>query len=656
MEFLVVMLIIALAVVLADVLSHFFPFLPAPIMQIGLGAAISCIPMAAHFEIEHEFFHLLFIAPLAYYGGMETCRKQLWKNKWAILNFAVLLIVITGVAVGPIIHGFVPVVTLVASVALMAALGPTDHVAVDTVEKHSHIPHKLMELLKNESVFGEVTAIIFLQTCLGVAGGEHIHFGHITVEFVRLLLGGIAVGLVIGFAKLLIVRLLYTNGIKHTALHTLIGVVLPFFAYIFSEHIEVSGIVAIFVAGLISTLEFRKETSDTKRLEEGSEHVWGFLAYALDGFIFVMLGMYVPHIIEHMFSHHLGVSPGLVIAVIFIVMGAIMAVRFFWSLLTLPKRTYKDDGISRSRAAALFTMSGARGAITWASVESIPVILANGLEFPHRELVMCIAMGVIIVSVIISYVVLPIIAPKHVSQEKQDELKQVQMNIFTAVADALEAEATVKNKEESNLIAYRYRDRADDIQMTMRRNSAVNDEINVLNRKIVDWKIENLENLEKAGKISKEEADYYIKAVDKDRRKKISRGVTGTAISGFFKSRKLAKEADKVSHGKDDIFLRGSKANAEYVLKKLNRMKVTDPSDVVDATIQKYQYYLSNIQHNIDKNEGLPIDDDILNQVERRAIQIETGLIQDEYEKGNLSYSDSRNMKSDIAMLSGHLL
>ena len=81
MEFLVVMLIIALAVVLADVLSHFFPFLPAPIMQIGLGAAISCIPMAAHFEIEHEFFHLLFIAPLAYYGGMETSRKQLWKNK-----------------------------------------------------------------------------------------------------------------------------------------------------------------------------------------------------------------------------------------------------------------------------------------------------------------------------------------------------------------------------------------------------------------------------------------------------------------------------------------------------------------------------------------------------------------------------------------------
>ena len=269
---------------------------------------------------------------------------------------------------------------------------------------------------------------------------------------------------------------------------------------------------------------------------------------------------------------------------------------------------------------------------------------------------MTIAMGVIILSVIISYVVLPIIAPKHASAEKQEEIKRVQMGIFTAVADALEAEATVKNKEEFNLIAYRYRDRADDVQMTMRRNSAANDEINVLNRKIVDWKIENLENMEKDGKITREEADYYIKSVDRERRKKISRGVTGTAIAGFFNSRRLAKEADKISHGKDDVFLRSSKANAEYVLEKLEGMKKAAPSAVVDAAVQKYQYYLSNIQQNIDKNEGVPIDEDILTQVERRAIQIETGFIQDEYEKGNLSYSDSRNMKSDLALLSGHLL
>ena len=285
MEFLVVMLIIVLAVVLADVIAHFIPAVPAPIMQIALGAAISFIPMAHHFEVEHHYFHLLFIAPLAYFGGMEINRRELWKSKGAIANFALLLILITGVAVGPLIHAMIPAISIIASITLMSALGPTDHVAVDTVEKHSHIPHGIMELLKNESVFAEVTAVIFLQTCVGVAGGEHITAGHVTIEFVRLLLGGIGIGLALGIAKLLVVRLMYTNGIKHTALHTLIGVAFPFFAFILSEHLEVSGIVAIFVAGIVSTFEYKEGHADAKRLEEGAEHVWDFLAYTLDGFI-----------------------------------------------------------------------------------------------------------------------------------------------------------------------------------------------------------------------------------------------------------------------------------------------------------------------------------------------------------------------------------
>ena len=77
---------------------------------------------------------------------------------------------------------------------------------------------------------------------------------------------------------------------------------------------------------------------------------------------------------------------------------------------------------------------------------------------------------------------------------------------------------------------------------------------------------------------------------------------------------------------------------------------------MVDAAIQKYQFNLSEIQKNLDKNGPVEIDEDILHRVERRAVQLETTLIQEEFEKGNLSYSESRNMKSDVALLAGHLL
>ena len=162
--------------------------------------------------------------------------------------------------------------------------------------------------------------------------------------------------------------------------------------------------------------------------------------------------------------------------------------------------------------------------------------------------------------------------------------------------------------------------------------------------------------MEKEGQITSEEADYFIKTLDRNRRKKATRSVTASAIAGFFNSRKLEREADKVGRGDSDVFLRGSKANAEYVLSKLEELKKTDNSEVIEAAIQKYRFNLSEIQKNMDKNEGAPINDDVLASVERRAVEIETGLIQDEFEKGNLSFAESKAMKSDIAMLAAHLV
>ena len=81
MDFLVVLLIMVFAVVLADILAEFIPAIASPLIKIGIGIAISFLPLAAHFHISHEYFHLIFIAPLVYYGGMEISRKDLWKMK-----------------------------------------------------------------------------------------------------------------------------------------------------------------------------------------------------------------------------------------------------------------------------------------------------------------------------------------------------------------------------------------------------------------------------------------------------------------------------------------------------------------------------------------------------------------------------------------------
>ena len=53
----------------------------------------------------------------------------------------------------------------------------------------------------------------------------------------------------------------------------------------------------------------------------------------------------------------------------------------------MKKNTYDDPKhpVSRFRAGVIFSLAGARGAVTLASVMSIPLLLSEGTAFPERD-------------------------------------------------------------------------------------------------------------------------------------------------------------------------------------------------------------------------------------------------------------------------------
>ena len=650
MDSILVLLIMVGAVLLSAVISDFIPVIAPPIIKIALGAAISFIPLVSHFHIGHEYFHLIFIAPLVYFGGMEIDRKQLWKTKGSIANMAVILVLITSIITGLALNSMIPSIAAIACITLMFALGPTDHIAVDNVEKHSGVPKHLMELLKNESVFAEVTSVILLQVGLNIMGGGHVGFGEVALEFGRLLGGGLLVGAILGIGKLLLVKFLYVQGIKSTPLHTLIGVVFPFFAYIFAEHIEVSGVVAIFLAGIISTFEYNDKVGEAKRLEHGAENVWSFLSFTLDGLIFVYLGMQIPHVLSYLKgeTHAITISSALVITLA--TFGVILLIRFLWSLLTLPKHTYEGH-VSRVKAALLFAMSGARGAITWAAISGIPSVMANGTEFPHLHEIEAIAMGVIIVSVLVSYIVLPIIAPAKKHHLNEDQLNEYKIKLYLNVANTLEAEAEPKTEAETNIVAFKFRDWADDLQMVTQRSSDTNEELDKIFHKIKGWKIEFVDKLIADGKISEHDAERYRSyQMAKTQSSTKTRSVTGHAISDFFAQRKINRlEKANIDNDTKYTYLMLSKNSDENVLNKLKEEYAVQPSEALDIYIQKYIFNISRIDYIMGKSNSDTVDEEILENIERRARALETSMIQDAYENGELPFADAKKLKNDIA-------
>ena len=85
--------------------------------------------------LDPELFMVLFIAPLLYLEAHEIDKSALLKTLDLSLSLAIGLAIVTMAAVGFTLHAVWPSITLASALALGAALGPTDAVAVSSLGK-----------------------------------------------------------------------------------------------------------------------------------------------------------------------------------------------------------------------------------------------------------------------------------------------------------------------------------------------------------------------------------------------------------------------------------------------------------------------------------------------------------------------------------------
>ncbi|MFZ2478953.1 MAG: cation:proton antiporter, partial [Bifidobacterium adolescentis] len=130
-------LCIIAAVVLSSFLSRFIPKVSTPLVQIALGALASQLPFFPDVTLSPELFMVLFIAPLLYLEAHEIDKSELLKSVKLSLSLAIGLAIATMAAVGFALHAVWPAIPLAAALALGAALGPTDAVAVSSLGKEA---------------------------------------------------------------------------------------------------------------------------------------------------------------------------------------------------------------------------------------------------------------------------------------------------------------------------------------------------------------------------------------------------------------------------------------------------------------------------------------------------------------------------------------
>ena len=446
-------LILLMLVGVSRLLGRLIP-LPLPLVQIAAGALLAWPTLGLHVALDPELFLFLFLPPLLFSDGWRIPKREFWRLKGPILTLAVGLVLFTVVGAGYFIHWLLPTIPLPVAFALAAVLSPTDAVAVSAIAQN-RLPAPLMHMLQGEALMNDATGLVTFKFALAAAITGVFSLANASVTFLLVACGGLASGVALSWVVGRMRSWMIARGWDDPATHVVFMLLLPFAAYVLAERLGASGILSAVAAGMMqSWLDLLPRQTSTRLLNRS---VWGLLEFAFNGLIFLLLGLQLPDIIKAVVSHETTLWPTLLyrcldVAVIFLVL---LALRFIWvqSIWRLSGllRRWRGKGeltmVPTARSCWLLTVGGVRGAVTLAGVMSVPLFISKGVDFPERDLLIFIAAGVILLSLVAACIALPLLLrgiPKSPDDAMRKEVRDAWRRTAEAAIHALEAEEVVE--------------------------------------------------------------------------------------------------------------------------------------------------------------------------------------------------------------------
>lgn len=444
MELFSIILLIVLIVSLSGVVVKMLPIqIPLPLMQILLGCILAAFGVYVKFD--PELFLVLFIPPLLFADGRKTSVKDFVYNFREIVGLALVLVVISIIALGYLLHWILPNVQLAAGLALAAVLSPTDAVALSGIVGKGRIEKEKMEIIEGEALMNDASGLVSLNFAIAIAAGA-IQFDllQISVTFFVVAIGGLAIGVLFTWLYARILRKI--NKLTHNdpAIQIVLLFLLPFAAYIIAEECHCSGILAAVSAGMtVNQSGMMRNAPLTARLQ--SDSTWSMLTFVFNGFVFILLGIQLPSILTNTFAENqtdASIEVWQLCLIVVFVFIALMGTRFAWlwamkHMPTMPFGTKRPLAFRSysTRDLLISTFAGVRGAITLAGVLSIPMTIGG------RYQLVFIATGIILISLIAAVIILPILLRGSVildNSEKDNEILTVKGHMAEEAIVSLE--------------------------------------------------------------------------------------------------------------------------------------------------------------------------------------------------------------------------
>jgi Na+/H+ antiporter len=430
---------------------------PYPIVLVIGGLAASLLPNVPEVSLNPDVVFLVLLPPLLFAAAFHTSWRDFRLNLVSILLLAFGLVGFTVAMVAYMSGWLLPGFDHRIGFVLGALVASTDAVAASAIARRVGLPKRIIDVLEGESLVNDASSLVALEFAVAMMVSNQVPtMGAGALRLVYLIVIGISIGLAAGwFIRWGQIRL------TDAPIEVTLTLLAPYLSYLAAESVHASGVLATVACGLYLGHKRSQFLSTRARLE--SEAVWSTLDFVLNGLVFILIGLQLPHILAGIHDIRLSqlILTGTFLVITLITLRLLWVFAESWIARAMGRLFNRTAPCQPSKEVFVIGWTGMRGVIALAAAISLPELLEDGSPFPHRDILIFLTFFVILVTLLAQGLSLPLLIRRlrlvpHPGVNFEEKQARRHM-LSAAIAHILDLQSRAAPEEEEVLAALLHR-------------------------------------------------------------------------------------------------------------------------------------------------------------------------------------------------------
>ena len=333
---------------------------------------------------------------LLFAGAISINVHQLLKDKITILFLALFGVLFSTYIIGNLtfiliqlpIFGLESIgITYIDCLLFGALIAPTDPIAVLSIVKKMNLSPVTETRIAGESLFNDGIGVVVFLTLIGIksSGIDNVTIQSVGSLFATEVVGGIALGALIGYLGLKLVE--YIEN-EHVELEVLLTISMVLLLSVIATRFHLSGPLGVVVLGLFLNkhADSKSDNNQEKAMGDYVYKFWHLLDETLNAILFILIGLEIILLFESFNIVYLSLS---IITIVIVVATRWIAVSIPIFILSIFKKFEKNT-------ALIITWGGLRGGLSIALALNLPDDLGD-----VKSLILILTYGVVLFTILV---------------------------------------------------------------------------------------------------------------------------------------------------------------------------------------------------------------------------------------------------------------